>query len=70
MVMAFLLIVVIDGLPEPTDGMYFRDITRCNYFSREIERGRRGLSRIYVGQQNITAYCTPRMVPEGTQFWD
>ena len=71
MLMAFLLIVLIDGDPENTAGMLFRDINRCNYFSDRIERG------IFVegqrfrnSQVNVTAYCTPRMVPEGTVFWD
>ena len=40
MLMAFLLVVVIDGDREPTANMYFRNINRCNYFSDRIERGR------------------------------
>ena len=39
MLMAFLLIVLVDGEPENTAGMLFRDINRCNYFSDRIERG-------------------------------
>ena len=71
MLMAFLLIVLVDGEPENTAGMLFRDINRCNYFSDRIERG------IFVegqrfrnSQVNVTAYCTTRMVPEETKFWD
>ena len=71
MLMAFLLIVLVDGEPENTAGMLFRDINRCNYFSDRIERG------IFVegqrfrnSQVNVTAYCKPRMVPEVTVFWD
>ena len=69
--MAFLLIVLVDGEPENTAGMLFRDINRCNYFSDRIERGVfvHG-QRFRNSQVNITAYCTPRMVPEGTKFWD
>ena len=71
MLMAFLLIVLVDGEPENTAGMLFRDINRCNYFSDRVERG------IFVegqrfrnSQVNVTSYCTPRMVPEETKFWD
>ena len=35
--MAFLLVVIVDGEPEPTANMYFRNINRCNYFSERIE---------------------------------
>lgn len=67
--MAFLLVVIVDGEKEPTTNMYFRDINRCNYFSDRIERGH--TTRKYRGTQAlVTAYCTPRMVPEGTKFWD
>ena len=69
LLMAFLLVVIVDGEPEPTANMYFRNINRCNYFSERIERGRYGKS--YRGfQAKITAYCTPRMVPQETAFWD
>tara|TARA_B100000287_G_scaffold188069_1_gene177830 strand:+ start:374 stop:586 length:213 start_codon:yes stop_codon:yes gene_type:complete len=70
MLMAFLLIVIVDGEPENTGNMYFRDINRCNYFSDRIERGRYSKRRYRNSQALITAYCTPRMVAEGTQFWD
>ena len=71
MIMAFLLVVIIDGDREPTANMYFRNINRCNYFSDRIERGRYSKRYYYRGSQAlVTAYCTPRMVPEETQFWD
>ena len=37
MVMAFLLLVTVGGEAFNTQGMYFRDINRCNYFAQEIE---------------------------------
>ena len=67
--MAFLLIVIVNGEPEDTANMYFRDINRCNYFSDRIERGRYGRFR-REPQYLVTAYCTRRMVAVGTQFWD
>jgi len=70
MMMAFLLVVIIDGDKEPTANMYFRNINRCNYFSDRIERGRYSNRRYRGTQALVTAYCTPRMVPEGTRFWD
>ena len=69
MLMAFLLVVIVDGDREPTANMYFRNINRCNYFSDRIERGYYK-RRYRHGQALITAYCTPRMVAEETQFWD
>jgi len=71
MLMAFLLVVIVDGNVEPTDGMYFRNINRCNYFSDRIERGYYTRYRWYRNQQiAVTAYCTPRMVQQETKFWD
>ena len=71
MLMAFLLIVLVDGEPENTAGMLFRDINRCNYFSDRIERGSFVEGQRHRNSQvNISAYCTPRIVPEETKFWD
>ena len=68
--MAFLLVVIVNGSPEPTDDMYFRDIDRCNYFSDKIERGHNRRYGPNGPQALITAYCTPRMIDEETVFWD
>ena len=68
--MAFLLMVIVEGEPENTANMYFRNINRCNYFSDRIERGRYAKRHYRNSQALVTAYCTPRMVPQGTQFWD
>ncbi|SVA37303.1 uncharacterized protein METZ01_LOCUS90157 [marine metagenome] len=70
MLMAFLLIVIVNGEPEPTANMYFRNINRCNFFANKIERGYYTPGRYYSGQYKISAYCTPRMIPEETKFWD
>ena len=68
MLMAFLLIVIVHGEPEPTAGMYFRDIDRCNFFANKIERGH--YTPGVLGQYRVSAYCTPRMIPKETIFWD
>ena len=70
MLMVFLLMVLVDGEPEPTAGMYFGNIDRCNFFADKIERGHYTPGRYYRGQYNISAYCTPRMVPQETKLWD
>ena len=69
MLMCFLLVVIVSGERENTAGMYFRDINRCNYFSDRIEHGL--YDRRHRGSQTeVSAYCTPAMVSEGTKFWD
>jgi len=72
MVMAFLLMVTVEGAAQNTDFMYFRDIDRCNYFAHKIETGRFKNDRQhhYAHQRNVTSYCLPKMVAETTKFWD
>ena len=70
MVMAFLLVVIVNGSPEPTADMYFKNINRCNYFADKIERGHHNRYSQKDSQVLITAYCTPRMIDEETVFWD
>jgi hypothetical protein len=71
MVMAFLLLVAVGEQPQDTQGMYFRDITRCNYFAQEIEKGNLIRSGSYLYRtERIDAYCLPRMVDKDTRFWD
>ncbi len=65
MIMAFLLVVIVNGEIKSTDSMLFRDINRCNFFSFAIEKGY-SQDRQYL----ITSYCEPKMVPETTKFWD
>ena len=39
MVMAFLLIMIVDGEPIESNQFIFRIVHRCNYFARALESG-------------------------------
>ena len=72
MILAFLLVVMVDGEIVSDDTMLFKNIYRCNAFAVAIESGRRSPkhdARRYP-QQNITSYCLPKRVDETSKFWD
>lgn len=66
MIMAFLLVVVVEGnqLPET---WYFRSILRCNQFASYVEHG---TVKAHTMNNKISAYCIPASVPPDTRFWD
>ena len=64
-IMAFVLMVIVEGEAVNTDMMYFQNINRCNYFADAIEKRSTNSS-----QYQVTAWCEPRMVPDNTKFWD
>tara|TARA_R110000850_G_scaffold119381_1_gene236673 strand:+ start:385 stop:600 length:216 start_codon:yes stop_codon:yes gene_type:complete len=71
MLMAFLLVVVVDGEIVTTDEMLFKDIYRCNRFANAVERGESASDRQpYKWQENISAYCLPRMVSKDTELFE
>jgi|TARA_R110000803_G_C11925441_1_gene314831 hypothetical protein len=71
MLMAFLLVVVVDGEIVTTDEMLFKDIYRCNRFANAVERGESASDRQpYKWQENISAYCLPRMVDKDTELFE
>lgn len=59
-VMAFILMVIIDGEEVNTQNMHFRDINRCRYFADRLEDN----------EAKITAYCKPVIVSQNTVFRD
>jgi hypothetical protein len=65
MIMAFMLLVMVNGEMRDTEMMYFKNINRCNFFANAIETGYKNDK-----QYKITAWCEPKMVPEATKFWD
>jgi|TARA_R110000796_G_scaffold35344_1_gene90871 hypothetical protein len=66
MLMAFLLIVIVDGEVVSTEDMLFESIYTCNKYANAIERGESGPNKDpYIWQENISAYCIPKMVIEG-----
>ena len=71
MIMAFLLLVVVDGTVVTSEEMLFKDIYRCNRFANAVERGESASDRQpYKWQENISAYCVPKMVAENTEIFE
>ena len=71
MLMAFLLVVVVDNEVVSDNRMLFANVYRCNMFASAIEQGKWSpTDRPYYRQQNVTSYCVPKIVPEGTKLFD
>lgn len=71
MILAFLLVVTVAGERVSDDGMLFKNIYRCNAFAAAIENGKKSPQDSRRNpQQNIVAYCLPKMVSEASKFWD
>jgi len=71
MVMAFLLIMIVDGEPIESNQFVFKSVYRCNQFARALETGETSYRFSYVrAQTKITAYCVPKMVSPNTTFRD
>ena len=67
MVIAFLLVVVVNGEVVTDDQMLFQSVYRCNEFSAAIEEGRLSKdNKKYRTNKNVTAYCVPKMVTKET----
>ncbi len=71
MIMAFLLVVIVEGEPI-ADQFYFRNIQRCNQFAQWVETGKVNLvkDRAVQRQTNISAYCIPKRVNANTKTYD
>ena len=72
MIIAFHLVVVLSLETVSDDTMLFQSIYRCNEFAIAIEEGRGSSENIkrYRMQNDISAYCIPRMVPKGTELFE
>jgi hypothetical protein len=71
MVMAFLLIMIVDGEMIESNQFVFQSVYRCNQFARALETGETSFRYTFVrSQTKITAYCVPKMVPANTTFRD
>ena len=71
MVVAFILMVYIDGLAQDTGGtVAIRAITRCKYFANEIEtKGQTwATERLFKYDTKIEAYCVPRFLTKDAKF--
>jgi len=73
-VMAFMLIVIVDGEKIENPAWKFKSIYACNRFARAIESGDLAYSfRMARYQNKITAYCVPKQISvnrENPQFQD
>ena len=70
-IMVFLLVVVVNGAVVTSEEMLFKDIYRCNKFANAVERGESSSGRQpYKWQENISAYCVPKMVNEETEIFE
>ncbi len=50
---------------------YLKNIYRCNAFTTAIEHRKKSPNDSRRNpQQNITAYCLPKMVNINSEFWD
>ena len=71
MLMVFLLVVVVNGETVTSEDMLFKDIYRCNNFANAVERGETASERQpYKWQENISAYCVPKMIDENTSLFN
>jgi hypothetical protein len=72
MIMAFLLVMIVDGTQVPGD-FHFRNVHRCSQFAQWLEDGsiKPVQKRRINGQANISAYCIPVKVSlKRTTFYD
>ena len=73
-VMAFVLIVIVDGERIENPAWKFKSIYACNKFARAIETGDLAYSfRMASYQTKITAYCVPKQISvnrENPEFQD
>ena len=72
MLIAFLLILTMDGVDVDTENMYFRDIYRCSFFAKEIEKSANTTwaGDKYKWKLRAKAWCKPVFVSRETKFWD
>ena len=71
MIIAFLLVVVVNGETVSDDRMLFESIYRCNEFAIAIEEGRSSSehTKRFRMQKNVSAYCIPKMVQPGKELF-
>jgi hypothetical protein len=73
MVLAFVLVVFVDGQKIDIGGdAAFRDIHRCAFFAREVEKTGHIYTQAnkYYRRSKIQAHCEPRFFKKETRFWD
>ena len=68
MILSFLLVVIVNNEVVSTDDMLFRNIKRCTFFAREIERS--DYKYKYYYRKNVIAYCIPKMTTDQDNYND
>jgi len=71
MIMAFLLVMMVEGERVPGD-FHFRNVHRCNQFAVWLETGSiKSVDKRRINtQENISAYCIPVKVRPNITFYD
>lgn len=70
MILAFLLIVVVDGDPLPnSQNWLFANAITCNRAAYFVESGATSLNQKRGSQKGISAYCVPKTVSKNTKLW-
>ena len=71
MKLVFALVVLINSMPNNTDGMYFETAKACNQIAYQTEKGIAGDQAMWTSPAaNIKAYCEPRLVNKNAQTFD
>lgn len=71
MKLVFALVVLINNLPNNTDGMYFETAEGCNRIAFQTEKGVAGDNHSWsTSGVGIRAYCEPRLVDKNAQTFD
>ena len=70
MILAFLLIVVVDGetLPNSSNWLFANALT-CNRAAYYVESGATSPQQRRGSQKGISAYCVPKSVSKNTKLW-
>ena len=71
MKLVFALVVLINQLPNNTEGMYFETAEACNQIAYKTEKGYAGETSSWTTQNvNIKSYCEPRLVSKKEETYD
>ena len=70
MILAFLLIVIVEGeqLPNSSNWLFANAIT-CNRAAYYVESGATSPEQRRGSQKGISAYCVPKSVSSNTKLW-
>jgi hypothetical protein len=70
MILAFLLVVIVDGEPLPnSQNWLFANLLTCNSAAYFVESGATSPNQKRNSQKNISAYCVPQTVSKTTKLW-